>query len=133
MQDNIFVPKTVINRILRLGQDLKTDATAIPNWCVCVKMPYKGYEISLSIDSSLGDNDLRRGDFRVYHDDLDITKEFLIGDQHTLYGEMETLFSICGQIDARIDIAANIRVLGQSVRCTNCGSTEECGCIDSLQ
>lgn len=98
MEDNMFVPKSVITRIVKLNDNIINGREEVVNWNVCVKIPYKGYLISLAIDSSLGDNDLKRGDFNVEHEGVDITKEFLVGDQHTLYGEMGTLLNICKQI-----------------------------------
>lgn len=98
----MYVPKSVITRIVKMADNIANGREVVTNWNVCVKIPYKGYLISLAIDSSLTDTDLKRGDFQVEHEDVDITKEFLIGDQYILYGEMETLLSICGQIDARI-------------------------------
>ena len=75
------------------------------NPCTCTKIPFKGYEISISMDSSHGPGDLRRSDIRVFTNPgnvpgVDCTNMFLEGDEHMLYGTAETLLRIMKKIEA---------------------------------
>jgi hypothetical protein len=68
------------------------------NKCVCTKIPYKGFEISISMDSSHGDGDLFRSDIRVYDDkDKDVTHRF--DESNFIYGTGEALRDIFLTID----------------------------------
>lgn len=58
MRDNIYTPRVAIDTLLRMPTQ--------HNKCVCTKIPYKGYEISISMDSSHGDGDLFRSDILVF-------------------------------------------------------------------
>lgn len=125
MNDNMYVPKSVITRIISHNEGLKSGKEKITNWNVCIKIPYKGFLISLGIDSSLGDNDLKRSDFIVEKDGKDVSKDFYTDpEQYMLYGSMETLLSICAKIDA-IESVEN----KQQLTCWNCGSIQVCGCL----
>jgi hypothetical protein len=76
----------------------------ITNPCVCTKIEYKGYEISISMDSSNGPGDLTRSDIRVYTNPgsvpgVDCTDSFLEEGEDMLYGDGETLRRIFLAID----------------------------------
>ena len=57
MDNRIYAPRGVVT-LLRMTPHSR-------NPSVCVKLPYKGYEISIAMDSSHGDGDLRRSDITV--------------------------------------------------------------------
>lgn len=71
---------------------------------VCTKIEYKGYEISIAMDSSHGDGDLRRTDIRVFAlpgavPGADVSSIFLEEDESMLYGNAETLIRVFKKID----------------------------------
>jgi len=71
---------------------------------VCTKIEYKGYEISISMDSSHGPGDLTRSDIRVYTNPgavpgVDCTDSFLEDGEYMLYGNGETLRRVFLAID----------------------------------
>ena len=70
---------------------------------MCTKIEYKGYEISIAMDSNHGDGDLRRTDIRVYDKAHggDVTEAFLEKDENMLYGNAETLLRVMKQIEQR--------------------------------
>jgi hypothetical protein len=95
----IYTPRVAIE-MLRTGYF----AGAHRNPCVCTKIPYKGYEISISMDSSHGDGDLHRTDIRVFTapgsvPGVDCTVGFLREDENMLYGDGETLLRVMQHID----------------------------------
>jgi len=58
-------------------------AIGIAQGQVCVKIPYKGYEISLAFDDScqgIGRN-MFRSYLRVFKDDVDVTNQFFYEDE----------------------------------------------------
>ena len=95
----IYVPREVISLLA-----LKICRGENTNPCVCTKMKYKGYEISISSDSSHGDGDLFRTDIRVYTDpgaapQVDVTELFQAEGETMLYGDVETLYRVFRTID----------------------------------
>jgi hypothetical protein len=95
----IYVPREVISLLalkIRRGEN--------SNPCVCTKMKYKGYEISISSDASHGAGDLFRTDIRVYTDpgaapQVDVTELFLAEGETMLYGDVETLYRVLDTIN----------------------------------
>lgn len=74
------------------------------NPSVCTKIDFKGYEISIAMDSSLGLGDLSRADIRVYTapgavPGQDVTSEIierssLFRGQNMIYGTAESLYEV---------------------------------------
>lgn len=94
----IYTPRSVITL-----HEYKLKHGAVQNPCVCTKIVFMGYEISISMDSSHGDGDLFRSDIRVYTapenvEGVDVTSGFLRDDETMLYGDAETLLRIMEQI-----------------------------------
>jgi len=94
----IYVPRMVI--------DLLRHPTAFGhnNPCVCTKIEFRGFEISVSSDSSHGSGDLWRTDIRVFTNPgnvpgVDCTTVFLEEDETMLYGNAETLLRIMKKIE----------------------------------
>jgi hypothetical protein len=76
------------------------------NPMVCTKIAYRGYEISISMDSSHGPGDLVRSDIRVYTNPgavpgVDCTDAFLGRDETMIYGTGEELARLFRMIDAQ--------------------------------
>ena len=65
---------------------------------VCTKIEYKGYEISISMDSSHGPGHLTRSDIRVFRGNYDVSADFLEEGERMLYGDAVTLHRIMDQI-----------------------------------
>jgi hypothetical protein len=92
----IYTPRASIDMLYVLPQRKNTQ--------VCTKIEYKGFEISIAMDSSHGDGDLRRSDIRVYgcagnSHGLDVTEDFYIDDENMLVGTGEVLKRVMDQID----------------------------------
>lgn len=93
----IYTPFVSINMLLA-----QKEMGALLNPSVCTKIDYKGFEISISMDSSLKfGRDLTRTDIRVYDKahSGDVTDAFLQGDERMLYGDAETLLRVMKQIE----------------------------------
>jgi hypothetical protein len=95
----IYTPRGCINLLLAENYH----GTLI-NPTVCTKIEYKGYEISISMDSSLGAGDLVRADIRVFTKpdgvaDVDVSSRFLESDERMLYGDAPTLRRVILKID----------------------------------
>lgn len=76
----------------------------VTNPTVTTKIEYKGFEISISMDSSHQPGDLTRSDIRVFAapgamPGVDCTCSFLEGDETILRGEAETLLRIMKKIE----------------------------------
>lgn len=95
MSSRFYVPRAVVTMLQQ------TPRPTNPN--VCVKVEYKGFEISLALDSSHGSGDLKRGDFRIYGlDAVDFTERVMADlkeEGAVLYGDLETLIKIKGWVD----------------------------------
>jgi hypothetical protein len=92
----IYTPRGMIDAI----RNPMNPAAVVRNPCVCTKIDYKGFEISVSMDSSHGDGDLFRCDIRVFSLDhgKDVTSLFLQKDESMLYGDGATLHRVMNQI-----------------------------------
>jgi len=94
----IYTPRLVIDALYHpIGQRIK-------NKQVCTKIEFKGFEISIAMDSSHGDGDLFRSDIRVYTapgavEGVECTSEFLADGESMLYGDAETLLRIMKKIE----------------------------------
>lgn len=74
----------------------------MPEHQACVKIPYKGYEISIAMDDSCGGMDtLRRSNIRVYRewDDADVTDQFWPVCNGVCTANADNLKDIFSQID----------------------------------
>lgn len=92
----IYTPRSPIEMMLL--EDQQTGR--VRNAQVCTKILYKGHEISIAMDSSLGLGDLTRSDIRVFSEDSqDITAHFLESDESMLYGDAETLLRVMKKIE----------------------------------
>jgi hypothetical protein len=95
----IYTPRGCIDALFHpMTRDLK-------NKQVCTKIEFKGYEISIAMDSSHGADDLFRSDIRVYTapgavPGVEVTSKFLVEDETMLYGNAETLFRVMQKIEA---------------------------------
>jgi hypothetical protein len=68
---------------------------------VCVRIPYKGYEISISCDDSAGCiDDLARSDIRVYENGLDVTLQVM--KSNTTYADAASLKRAMRNIDVLV-------------------------------
>ena len=95
----IYTPRAVIDLLRHTFF-----AGAVTNPMVCTKIEYKGYEISISMDSSHRPGDLTRSDIRVYTapgsvPGVDVTDMFLAPGETMLYGTGETLRDVMLAID----------------------------------
>lgn len=94
-----YIPRPMVDFIHSTREELT-------NPCICVKFPYKGFEVSLALDSSHMKGDLFRGDIRVYAQGLepffkknsDVT-EALFPRKTILYGTVEQLVGVFRRID----------------------------------
>jgi len=95
----IYTPRICIDALYHpMGQCLK-------NKQVCTKIEFKGFEISIAMDSSHGDGDLFRSDIRVYTapgavPGVECTSEFLADGESMLYGDAETLLRVMKKIES---------------------------------
>ena len=76
------------------------------NKFVCTKIDFKGYEISISMDSNHGPGDLTRSDIRIYTKpkhtaSVDCTDDFLEEGECMLYGNAETLLRVMKEIERK--------------------------------
>ena len=99
MDRSIYTPRVCIDMLKHLFF-----AGAVSNPMVCTKIPYKGYEISISMDSSHGPGDLQRTDIRIYsinetNIELDVTEQFLQAGENMIYGYGEDLHRVFKMID----------------------------------
>lgn len=65
MFDPIYTPRDSIDMLFALKDE--------PNKATCTVIPYLGYTISIAMDSSHSDGNLRRTDIRIYDGEEDIT------------------------------------------------------------
>ena len=93
----IYTPRAVVDMLTHpMTKDLK-------NKQVCTKIDFKGFEISIAMDSSHGDGDLFRSDIRVFTKPgavpgVDCTSNFLEEGETMLYGDAETLLRVMQHI-----------------------------------
>ncbi len=89
---NIYVPRVSISLLInnfQLGQ--------MENPCICVRIPYLGYEVSIGMDSSHGPGDLNRSDIWVFEEGRDITdrvRAVVSPEADMLRGDADTLLAV---------------------------------------
>ena len=93
----IYTPRSVIDALYH------PKLQYLKNKQVCTKIEYKGFEISIAMDSSHGDGDLFRSDIRVFTKPgavpgVDCTSNFLEEGETMLYGDAETLLRVMQHI-----------------------------------
>lgn len=91
----IYTPRCVVDMLLHpLARSTKNKA-------VCTKIDFKGFEISIAMDSSHGDGDLFRSDIRVFADGgtKDVSSTFFEDSETMLYGNAETLLRIMNKMN----------------------------------
>jgi len=96
----IYTPRVCISMLEAFATHGK-----ITNPTVCTKIEYKGFEISISMDSSHGAGDLARSDIRIYTvpgaiKATDCTSKFLEGNELMLYGDAATLLRVMKKIES---------------------------------
>lgn len=90
----IYTPFACVDMILREHRN-----GTLTNPQTCTKIEFRGYEISVAMDSSLCfGRDLRRTDIRVFKDDKDVSDQFLDTDCNMIYGSGEELFRVMERI-----------------------------------
>jgi hypothetical protein len=94
---DIYVPRSVIQQITYIH-----DKKQLTNPCVCVRFERKGYEVSLSMDSSLGPGDLKRAEIRIYKNNVDVTNDFMFLFQNAgiIVGNIDNLMACLNHIDS---------------------------------
>lgn len=91
----IFTPRMCVTLMERLPGER--------NKSVCTKIPYRGYEISIAMDSSHGDGDLSRSDIVIYdHAQKDVTFELLTEYSGVVPATAESLKEAFAAIDATV-------------------------------
>lgn len=94
----IYTPRACIDMLFHpMTRDLL-------NKQVCTKIEFKGFELSIAMDSSHGGGDLFRSDIRVFTapgavPGVDCTTEFLADGESMLYGDAETLLRVMKKIE----------------------------------
>lgn len=94
----IYTPRVAIDMLLHPAMKAQQNPAA------CTKIEFKGYEISIAMDSSHGTGDLRRSDIRIYTAagrNVDVTSEFLQPGEYMLYGHADILLRVMKQIEAK--------------------------------
>ena len=71
----VYIPRAVITAIEENAR--RPLGHQDPNVSVCVRIPYRGFEISIVCDSNHTKGDLFRSDLRVYKDEDNMTEELL--------------------------------------------------------
>lgn len=97
----IYVPRRGVQFRHNSGRDQDNARDHLAN--VCVRIPYKGYEISISCDDSAGCmDDLARSDIRVYNesDGADVTVSIM--KRATTYADGASLKRAMRNIDERV-------------------------------
>ena len=90
---SIFTPRSAVTAaILRANKGKHQQ--------MCTKILYKGFEISIAMDSGHGPGDLTRSDIRVYDNEIDVSRVFFADDEAMLYGDADTLLRIMKRIEA---------------------------------
>jgi hypothetical protein len=97
---NIYIPRGGVqfhNNSTSREQDVARASLAN----ICVRIPYKGFVISISCDDSCGCmDDLGRSDIRVYQNDQDVTQ--LIMKRNATWAEGESLKRAFRNIDEHL-------------------------------
>lgn len=90
----IYTPRSCVDMLLH-----ESRRGTLINPTVCTKIEYLGYEISISMDSSIGPGDLCRSDIRIFRGEEDLTRD-LFPDEHMLYGTGAELRRVFARLDA---------------------------------
>lgn len=103
---SIYVPRGGVQFRNFSSTDREKARAGIAN--VCIRIPYKGYEISISCDDSCGvmDKDLARSDIRVYEEEggKDVTVQVM--KRATTYADGMSLKRAMRNIDELVRAAA---------------------------
>ncbi len=123
----IWIPRAMVSEIIRNSQQPKDKQ--LHNVQLCVKIPYRGFEISVACDSSHGNGDLRRSEIRIFSapslspESEDVTYELFKGtDCETeaknscVYGYGESLYLAFKQIDAHLALQVPVVAVGAGAR-----------------
>lgn len=96
----IFIPRSCINLITQ-----QHDRGELINPSICIKMMYKGYEISIGCDSSICPGDLTRTDIRVYQGESVVTQKVCgsLGER-IISGTVENLMLVISCIDNQKEV-----------------------------
>jgi hypothetical protein len=100
MTKAIYAPRASVTLLLSAPDERNT--------CTCTKIPYKEFEVSISMDSSHGPGDLTRSDLRVYDAaDKDVTFQLLpqYVEQGTVCADADTLLETFKAIDLAVESA----------------------------
>jgi hypothetical protein len=94
---SIYVPRDgVVYHNNLTSTEMNKSHAALAN--VCIRIPHKGYEISISCDDSAGCcDDLVRSDIRIYKDGTDVTVEVM--KSNTTYADAQSLKRALRNID----------------------------------
>lgn len=101
MSANIYTPRVCISLLF-------ADPTQ-KNKSVCTKIPYRGYTISIAMDSSHGDGDLFRSDILVDNANGDCVTALVFDEfkeQRVIYADAEALKRAFAGIDKLVDSAS---------------------------
>jgi len=101
MSENIYTPRVCIS--LLLGDPKQK------NKSVCTKIPYRGYTISIAMDSSHGDGDLFRSDILVDNANGDCVTALVFEEfkeQRVIYADADALKRAFAGIDKLVDAAS---------------------------
>jgi hypothetical protein len=95
---SIFIPRGGVQFHYNLASEESKARAALAN--VCIKIPYKGYEISISCDDSAGCcKDLVRSDIRVYKEDTGADVTFEVMKNGSVYADAMSLKRAMRNID----------------------------------
>lgn len=85
---SIYVPRGGVQFHHHKTSEVDKSRDALAN--ICLRIPHKGYEISISCDDSAGCcTDLVRSDIRIYKDDVDVTLDVM--KNNTIYADSQSL------------------------------------------
>lgn len=97
----IYVPRAGVQFRHNSGRDQDNARDHLAK--VCVRIPYKGFEVSISCDDSCGCmNDLTRSDIRVYNEDDGADVTALIMKSGTTYADGAALKRAFRNIDEHL-------------------------------
>jgi elongation factor P hydroxylase len=93
---SIYVPRGGTQFHHHKTSDVDKSRTALAN--ICLRIPHKGFEISISCDDSAGCcEDLVRSDIRVFKDNVDVTLDVM--GNNTVYADAQTLKRALRRVD----------------------------------
>lgn len=71
----MYIPRGMVDDIILNSQRPKDERDR--NLVLCVRIPYKGFEVSVALDTSHTDGDLHRSDLRIYKSERNMTRQFM--------------------------------------------------------